>query len=378
MKLPVFKLEKYFTKYEFTAPYILCASDNESLSIKELLAMADDEALSLWSELNLGYTPVPGLPLLRQEIAKLYRNITAKEVGTFAGAEEAIFALFATLLRPKDHVIVISPCYQSLATLPKEIGAEVSLCSLRERGGSWAFEVDDLVQLIQPNTKLIVINFPHNPTGCHIDTEMLEKIVAAARSVDAYLFSDEVYRYSEHDGKCTPAAADLYDKAISLGVMSKTFGLAGLRVGWLATKDDELLEACLDYKCYLSICNSSPGEILALMALRAKEKIIARNLSIIRSNLDLLDRFFQRHSKFFAWKKPTAGPTAFPKLLASIPIREFADDLVSREGVMILPGTVYDYPGNHFRIGFGRRDFPDALERLDRYVKRTLEDKRND
>lgn len=218
-----------------------------------------------------------------------------------------------------------------------------------------------------------MINFPHNPTSAHIDRSTLEEIVECAKQAGAYLFSDEVYRFSEHqqENSLTPAA-DLYEKAISLGVMSKTFGFAGMRIGWLAMQDHELLEACLDFKCYLSICNSGPSEILALMALRAKEKILTRNLKIIRSNLHLLEQFFQKYPKLFAWKKPTAGSTAFPKLLASISIDKFVEDLRVKEGVMLLPSSVYEFPGNYFRLGFGRKDMPEALSRLERYIENNL------
>ncbi|MGE5196285.1 MAG: aminotransferase class I/II-fold pyridoxal phosphate-dependent enzyme, partial [Anaerolineae bacterium] len=171
------------------------------------------------------------------------------------------------------------------------------------------------------------------------------------------------------EGSSLPPAADLYDKAISLGVMSKTFGFAGMRIGWLATQDHESLQACLEFKCYLSICNSGPSEILALMALRAKEKILERNLKIIRFNLQLLDQFFQKYPNLFAWKRPIAGSTAFPKLLAPSSIDAFVEDLVAKEGVMLLPASVYDFPGNYFRLGFGRKDMPEALSRLERYIK---------
>ena len=370
MKLPVFKLEKYFDKYEFNAPYIMCASDNESHSLKELLALADEESLELWDNLRLGYTPVPGFPLLRGEIAKLYQNIPKKGIGTFAGAEEAIFAAMHVILSQGDHVIIPTPCYQSLSTLPKELGAEVSLLPMKERSGTWTLDIEELAALVRPNTRLIVINFPHNPTSAHIDQTTLEKIIECAKSVNAYLFSDEVYRFSDHrPSPSLPAAADLYDKALSLGVMFKTFGLAGIRIGWLATQDEELLESCLEFKCYLSICNSTPSEILAIIALRAREKIIERNLYIVRKNLDLLDRFFEKYPKIFAWKKPIAGSTAFPKLLAPMPINTFTEELVDKEGVLLLPGTVYDYPGNYFRLGFGRKDMPEALTRLERFMK---------
>lgn len=373
MKPTEFKLEKYFVKHEFSAPYLLCASDVETLSLKELLSMADKESLTLWENLRLGYTEVPGHPLLRKEIAKLYQNVSENGVGTFAGAEEGIFAVINVLVRPGDHVIVPVPCYQSHITLPEELGAEVSNLPMREKDGGWTFEIEDLDKLIKPNTRLIVTTFPSNPASVHIDRSILEKIIKSAEKVGAYLLSDEVYRFSEHkEGISLPPAADLYKKAISIGVMSKTFGLAGLRIGWVATQDEELLKACLDFKCYLSLCNSGPSEILALMALRAKEKILKRNLNIILSNLELLDRFFQKYFQLFSWKRPKAGSTAFPKLLASISIDEFADDLREKEGVMILPASQYDFPGNYFRLGFGRKDMPEALSRLERYIKNNM------
>jgi aspartate/methionine/tyrosine aminotransferase len=379
MKFPIFKLEKYFDKYEFDAPYILCASDNESLSLKELLALADEESLELWNTLRLNYTHVTGFPLLRKEIAKLYQNIHERNVGTFAGAEEAIFAAMHVILQPGDHVIIPTPCYQSLSTLPKELGAEISLLPMKERSGNWIFDIEELAKAITPKTRMIVTNFPHNPTSAHIDQSTLAKIIELAKSTNAYLFSDEVYRFSEHRlGSPLPAAADLYEKALSLGVMSKTFGFAGMRIGWLATQDTELLGSCLDFKCYLSICNSAPSEILALIALRAKEKIIERNLNIVRRNLDLLDRFFEKYPKIFSWKRPHAGSTAFPKLLAPTSIDEFTEDLVAKEGVMLLPGSVYEYPGNYFRLGFGRKDMPEALNRLERYIKNRFQDRVED
>jgi aspartate/methionine/tyrosine aminotransferase len=272
MKFPSFKLEKFFEKWEFNTPYLLCASDNESLSAKELVALADEESLNLWENLQLDYTYVPGLPILRQEIAKLYQGIDENRVGTFAGAEEAIYSVMNVLLQKGDHVIVPTPCYQSLFTLPQSLGCKVSSLPIRERKGGWYFDIEDLTALLTPQTKLIVINFPHNPTSAHIDQATLAKIVEHARSVGAYLLSDEVYRFSEHQTQQSlPLAASLYEKAISVGVMSKTFGLAGLRIGWLATQDVDLLKKCLDFKCYLSLCNSAPSEILALIVLRAKK-----------------------------------------------------------------------------------------------------------
>lgn len=362
-----FKLERYFEKWEFQSFYLLCSSDNETLPVKDLLSMADEESLRLWENLDLGYTHVTGHPLLKSEIAKLYQGDT--DVCTFAGAGEGLFVALSLLVNEGDHVVAPFPSYQSLVDLPRSRGADVSLIPIRESADGWSFELEDLTRVLRPSTRLIILNFPHNPTSAHIDRETLEQVVACARRSDAYIFSDEVYRFSEHAGPATPPAADLYEKAISLGVMSKAFGLAGLRVGWLATQDKEFLEQCMNFKCYMSLCNSAPSEILALMALRAKDQILKRNLAIIRSNLDILDNFFSRYCDLFSWKRPQAGSTAFPKLLSQQSIEDFSQELIAKAGVLLLPGSVYDFPENYFRLGFGRKNLSLALERLETYLK---------
>ena len=300
MHLPDFQIEKFFAKYEFSAPYILSASDMESMTIPEILALADDECLNLWNTLPMSYTQVNGHPLLRKEIAKLYDHINEDQVATFAGAEEAIFTVFNVLLEPGDEVIAPAICYQSLKTIPQHLGASVSLYRMTEKDGGWSFDVSELTGLITPKTRLIVINFPHNPTGAHIDKQQLDEIVQAAEGVGAFILSDEVYRFSEHDSAYRlPAVTDLYDKGISLGVMSKSFGFAGLRIGWLASQDVDLLQRFTDFKCYLSICNSAPSEILSLICLRSKEQIFQKNLAVVHENLKILDQFFQKYSTLF-------------------------------------------------------------------------------
>lgn len=370
MMLPKFRLESFFKKWEFNTPYILCSSDSQTLTLQELLSMADQETLEQWENLTLGYTQVPGLPNLKSEIARLYTRVPLEGIGTFAGAEEAIATVMHVLVKKGDHVIVPTPCYQSLSAFPEYLEADLSPLPIKEGKKGWFFDIEELYRLIRPNTRLIVTNFPHNPTAVHIDRSTLEQIIACARSSNAYLFSDEAYRFSELNGQPPlPPAADLYEKALSLGVLSKTFGLAGLRMGWLATQDTELLEKCLDFKCYFSLCNSAVSELLGVVALRAKDHILKRNLAIMHRNLDLLDAFFAAHKGLFDWKRPSAGSTAFVRLLSPRPVESFIEDLIHKEGVLLLPGSVYDYPGNYFRIGFGRSNLPEALERLDNYVR---------
>ncbi|CUI17937.1 aminotransferase, classes I and II [Candidatus Protochlamydia naegleriophila] len=235
MKLPIFQLEDYLAKWEFKAPYLLCSSDAESMEMKELIQSADGESLHLWNNLRLSYTETAGLPLLRTEISHLYPSLSADHIYCLAGAEEGIFCAMNVLIQPNDHVIVITPCYQSLEDLPKSLQAHVTAIPLDPF--DWSLDLDRVKQALRPSTRLIAINFPHNPTGALLDAPKLNGLVTLARSQGAYLFSDEVYRYLESDeSKRPPAIADLYEKGISLGVMSKAFGLAGLRIGWLANR----------------------------------------------------------------------------------------------------------------------------------------------
>nr|WP_201363166.1 aminotransferase class I/II-fold pyridoxal phosphate-dependent enzyme [Dictyobacter formicarum]GHO85516.1 aminotransferase [Dictyobacter formicarum] len=369
MHIPDFKLERYFAQWEFVAPYMLSSSDVDGYQMDELLALADPECRELWQNLSLGYTESAGHPLLRQQIARLYQQVPAENVLTFSGGEEAIFALTNVLLQRNDHAIVTWPGYQSLYSIAQAVGANVTLLELQEEQG-WKLDPDALHKALRPNTRLIVINFPHNPTGAHLDRQTLDEVMAIAHEANAYLFSDESYRFLEYQlEQSLPGAADLSDKAISLGVMSKSFALAGLRIGWLATRDTALLQRVAAFKDYLSICNSAPSEILALIALRAHSQIIARSLDIIQSNQLLLDRFFSQWSGIFSWQPPQAGSIAFPRLRTSQPIAEFAQQLVQQEGVMLLPGTVYDHPGNNFRIGLGRKNMPEALLKLEHFLK---------
>jgi aspartate/methionine/tyrosine aminotransferase len=372
MQIADFKLERYFARWEFTATHLLCSSDVESYRMHDLLALTDDEGRELWQNLTLGYTEYPGHPLLHKEIAQLYQSVQTDEIFTFAGAEEAIFVFMNALLKKGDHVIATWPGYQSLYSIAQAIGAEVTLLPLEPESG-WEVDLDDLRRALRPTTRLIVVNFPHNPTGALPDARTFSALLELAEEANAYLFSDEVYRLLEYNpADQLPSAVDCSRYAISLGVMSKAFGLPGLRIGWLATHDADILRHVSAFKDYTSICNSAPSEILALIALRAKEQVLGRNRAIIARNLAQLDTFFVTYADVFEWVRPRAGSIAFPRLRIDMPIEQFTDELVQQQGVLLLPGTVYDYPGNHFRIGFGRVNMPEALARLERFISEWL------
>ncbi len=373
MRIADFALERYFARWEFNARYVLCASDVQGFPMAELLELADGETRALWDGLALGYTESTGHPLLRREIASLYDTIDPDEVLVFAGAEEAVFCLMNVLLGPDDHAIVTWPGYQSLHEVARAAGARVSLHELREPNG-WALDFEELRRQITPATRLIVVNVPHNPTGMLADRATFDRLVELAAESGAYLLVDEVYRGLELDqADRLPAGADALPQGISLGVMSKSFAMAGLRIGWLATHDRDLLDRVARFKDYTTICSAAPSEILAIIALRARDRVLARSRSIVAANLHLLDGFFEEWADRFTWVRPRAGSIGYPRLTApGVPIDDWAADLVEAEGVLLLPGSQFGHRGNHFRIGFGRTDLPEALDRLESFAQRTL------
>jgi len=368
MRIRDFKLERYFAAYEFNVRYLLSASDCEALALAELLELADAEMLGLWRDLTLGYTESAGHPLLRAAAARLYGGIAADEL-LIAAPEELIFIAMNVLLGPGDHVIATFPGYQSLYEVAAALGAEVTRWTLRPAADGWRLDLDELAQSITPRTKLLVINFPHNPTGFLPTHAELDAIIGLARRHGLAIFSDEMYRLLEYDAaRRLPSVADLYERGIALSGLSKCLALPGLRIGWLAAHDRDFLARAVAFKDYTTICNSAPGEILGVMALRARNQIVARNLAIIRVNLALAAAFFTAHASRFRWLLPQAGSVAFPQLITGEPVADFCRDVLERRSVLILPGDVFDFGGNHFRIGLGRRNFGEALGVLEGYL----------
>ena len=359
-----FALERFFAKHEFAVRHVLGASDVEGMQMSEVVALADDETRGLWDRLKLNYTESTGHPLLRAEIASMYEGLAPDDILTFAGAEEAIFILMNAALHAGDHVVAVWPAYQSLHEVARSVGAEVTPIALRR--SDWTLDVDELIAAIRPRTRMVIINFPHNPTGAHISRAELDRIVSACRERGILLFSDEVYRFLEYDAAALlPPAAALYEKAVSLGVTSKTFALAGLRIGWIATRDRDLLRRCMTLKDYTTICSSAPSEILALIALRARDRVIARSRKIVGDNLPVLRAFMDRHAEHLAWTPPRAGSTSFPRFRQDVDAERAAELFIERAGVAVVPGGRFQFDRAHFRIGLGRTDMPEALERID-------------
>ena len=363
MKFNPFLLERYFARYEFSAPHLLGCSDCESLTLKELLALEPD-GLEQWNNLTLGYGESLGAPALRRQISSLYQQ---GEPMVFNGAQEAIFSCMSTLLHAGDQVIVLTPCYQSLSEIARAKKCKVIPWPLRYKS-DWSLDLDFLKARIGKKTRMIVVNFPHNPTGFLPSKDEWHELVQIARQHGVYLFSDEVYRFLEYrSADRLEAACDLYEKGISVGALSKGMGLAGLRVAWLISQDRYVLDRLAEFKDYITLCNSVPSELLASYALKHREYIIKRSLDIIKNNLLLLNDFFERRKDIFEWIAPLAGPVAFPRIYSDG--AKFCANVLKEKGVLLIPGDKFEAGSNeHLRIGFGRASLPEALAQLDAYL----------
>lgn len=366
MKPKPFRLERYFAEHEFTAPYLLCCSDCESVSVGDLLKLepgAQEEFLDLW----LGYTESSGSRPLRNQIAGLYQKLSPDEVLVHAGAEEAIFNFMNVALEPGDHIVVHAPYYQSLGEVAQAIGAVVTEWPGNPEH-SWELDLETLSRCLTNKTKVVVINAPHNPTGFLPDHEFMRQLSKLSQKWGFIVFSDEVYRGLEYEpARRLPPFADINERAVSLGVMSKSYGLAGLRIGWIATRNADLYQRLAAFKDYTTICNSAPSEFLATLALKHGEGIVQRNIAIIKANLALLNAFFGQRDKLFGWYEPQAGPIAFPRYRGAS-VSQFCHDLVTETGVLLLPGDLYGQEYNCFRIGFGRSNVAQCLERLEKFL----------
>ncbi len=369
MKLPDFKLERFFAKYEFTAPYILCSSDPQSMSVKELLSL-ENNSQDDFMKLYLGYPESKGGEDLRKEISKLYKGAGVEDILCHSGGEEGIFLFMNNYLEKGDHVISLFPAYQSLYSVAESIGCEMTFWKLIENeDNSFNLDLDFLRKNIKKNTKAIIVNFPHNPTGYLPDLNTLNEFINLAKKNNVLIFSDEVYRHLVHDKtKTLPSVVDLYENSVSTGSMSKAFGLPGLRVGWTITKNQDLLSKMWSYKDFTTICSSSPGEFLATIAIKHKETILDKNLKIILENLKILSSFFEKYNNLFIFNPPSATAIAFPRIRMDKNVEDFCVDLAEKKGVFLLPSTKYDYGDKNFRVGFGKKNMKECLGKFEEYI----------
>ncbi len=374
--LPDFRLETHFSKWEFKARYHMTASDAESISVRDLLAMATPGEREEFEGLWLGYTETFGAPDLRETIATLYENCNADEILCFAGASEGIFAANSVILDKDSHAIVVTPNYQSHETLPIAI-CEATGVALDPDDG-WSLDIDRIAEAVKPNTKLVTINFPHNPTGTILPLDRYQALIELCRKHGIYILHDEIFNGLGPTGtQHLPFVTDVYERGLSLNVMSKSYGLPGLRIGWIACADKEVISRMERMKHYLSICNSGPSERLAKIALRNRDKLLGRNCRIIDENLPKWEAFFERYSGLFDWRRPDGSCMAFPRYKGAEGVEQFCRSLVEDSGVLFLPSTIYRSelgatPTDRFRLGFGRTGLDEGLAALDDYIMRHL------
>lgn len=371
MKIRDFGVEMWMNAYENDCTYNLAETCVESLTVRELLELAEcrQQAVDDILNMKLTYGAIEGSERLRALIAGLYEKQTPEHIVTAHGAIGANHLVIETLAGPGDEVVSVLPTYQQHYSIPEAVGATVRILPLRAENG-FLPDVDELRSLVNKNTKLICINNPNNPTGALMEPEMLEQIVEIARAANAWLLSDEVYRGLNHTGDpFGPSVADLYEKGISTGSMSKTFALAGLRLGWIAGPT-ALREQLLRHRDYNTISCGMIDEYLAAVALEHKDRILARNLAIVRQNLAVLDEWMQRQSKL-SYIRPRAGTTAFLKMEFDLPSAAFCRGLLAETGVLLVPGSAMDREG-YLRIGYANT--PEVIEtglrKLEEYLAR--------
>jgi aspartate/methionine/tyrosine aminotransferase len=359
-----FALERYFAEHEFAARYLLGCSDPEAMTMSELLDLEPSSRAQL-EQLSLGYTETAGAPALRRAVAALHQRISPEQVLVCCGAEEPIFAFMNVMICPGDHVVAQWPGYQSHYEVARARGAEITPWrGDPERG--WSFDVDELASLLRPTTKGLLVSSPHNPTGAHFTPAQWSAVVELARERGLWLFSDEVYRGLEHDPAARlSAACDVYERGVSVNGTSKSYALAGLRIGWLATRAREIYTAVAAFKDYTTISSAAPSELLATIAVQHSAALWQRSRARLLRNVELLDAFFARHRAQFSWRRPSAGTTALVRYRPG-GASAFADKTVREHGVMLVPSPHFDCGDEHLRFGYGRANLAEALAAFER------------
>ncbi len=362
--MKIFETEDYFSQYEFTKPYQLASSDCESISIAELIQMGGG-SIEDFSQKKLGYPEMQGGSLLRKEISTLYKSVKEDQVLVLGSPIEGIYLSLRALIKPKDHVIVLSPAYDALFNIADHISGNATRWFLNNDGQRWSLDFEQLENLINSQTKLLIINFPHNPTGFTPSQSDLNKIIEIANKYKVRIFSDEIYRGLEYELDLRiQSLADMSDRSITMSGASKGLGLPGLRFGWLVVKEPSLYNELLNLKSYTSMCSPQTLEYLGVMAIRAAPKLIEKNLKIIKENIAVAEPFFEKWKKQLEWLKPIAGSVSAVRVNEPS-AEQFCHTLASQFGVVLLPIKYMGYEDHYIRIGLGRTDFKNNLDVFD-------------
>jgi aspartate/methionine/tyrosine aminotransferase len=356
VRIEPFQLERWMTKYEVKVKWDIAESGIYPMSLREILDLlptAERETeLDRLLNLRLGYSEACGSAELRSLLAGTYENTSPDEILVTTGAIEANFLLLNELLSAGDRVVAVSPAYQQLHSVAKAIGCDVALWTLRDDGG-FHFDLDDLRALATPGTRMIVINTPHNPTGAMLSEQDLREIYALAEEIDAWVLSDEAYRWLDLPGSppLAPPMRNLGPRAISTGTFSKPFGLPGLRIGWIAAPED-VVRRCWGLRDYISLSPGKLNDALAVLAFRHRNQIVERTRQIVAENLPFAERWFAENEDLVSWTPPRGGILALMKYQLDLPSLEVANLLAEDYSVMLAPGSAFGYEG-YLRIGVG-------------------------
>lgn len=370
MHIEPFKVEIWMNEWETRCDFNLAETCVASITIDELLQLSgrNHDDLSALLSMKMTYGAIEGSDRLRKAIGALYDDPKTATITVTHGTIAANMLVHKALVSRGDHVVSIVPSYQQHYSIPASIEANVELLPLRAEDG-FLPDLDRMRDMVTPETKLIALTNPNNPTGSLIERPMLEEISRIARSAGAYILCDEVYRGTGQSGDgMTPSIVDVYEKGISTAGMSKAYSLAGLRVGWIVAPK-EVTEQVLIHRDYDTISVGMINDHFATMALENKDRILARSHKITRGNLAMLNDWVTAHP-LVSWVKPRAGTTAMLRIDTPMAARAFCLDLLEKTGVMLTPGDAFEMEG-YVRIGFANDPavLKTGLDKLSDYMK---------
>lgn len=352
MKIDEFKVEQWLTTYETKVKYNITKTSAVPVTLAELFEMMGEDLEDFWrtfSQRKLSYGDIEGNPDFLRGVCGLYRTLSPAHIIPTHGTSGANHLLISAIVEPGDHVISVKPTYQQLYSIPASLGAKVDILQLRRENG-YLPDLAELRAMVTEKTKLICINNPDNPTGSLMDNALLGQVVEIARSCGAYLLSDEVYLPMCPKGQDIDCVADIYEKGASTCSMSKAYSLAGLRIGWIATKNEALLQACASHREYTLISSGLFDEAVAAVALTHVDKLLEKNLALIARNLPIVDRWVA-NEPHISYLYPQAGTTALLHYDMDIDSVTFCRRLMEETGVFMVPGDCFDEP-NALRLGF--------------------------
>ena len=353
----------FSAKWRKLNPVNFHSSNPQAFSIQELNQLLDENLFAMDSLQQLNYVPDEGTESLRSAISLLFTNISVPEIVITSGAQEAIFCCIHALLETNDKVLAITPIFEPLLSTAQEIGCQIITQSLQPKT-VWELDLNQLEQNLKQGIKLLILNFPHNPTGAMLTFQQLNQIISLCDKYDCWLLSDEVFRGLEHEeSNRLPCVADIYPKGISIGVLSKSFALPAIRVAWVASQNKWLMQRLIEIKAYLSICNSFIDSIISEKVIKQHQKIWQRNRKIILANKFILNEYMNNHSEYFSYSVPEAGCLAFP-IFKPFSVERFAENLVYTNKLLVLPSSVFYTSINGFRLSLGSKDFNDKIELL--------------